>query len=1043
MSHHFLKLSLVVLTLVLTVFICLPNQVGAIFTAGAPVTPAPPPDLSHVGSLKSIPVPGPSPAELDNFIADKNKAIALGKALFWDMQIGSDGIQACATCHFHAGADNRRKNQLSPGLNAGDSTFQLGGPNYVLQPSDFPFRKLADVDDRHSTVISDTNDVTSSQGMFSTQFLDINPGQAEDWGNLSPDSIFNLSGVNIRRVEPRNTPTTINAVFNFRNFWDGRAQNEFNGVNPFGQRDVNAKVLKSVSGNLQAVSISLQDSSLASQAVGPPLSDFEMSHAGRDFHKLGKKMLLLKPLAKQQVAVDDSSLAAFRDASGYGLNMSYEALIKMAFKSMWWDGTQIVTREKSTAPYKGSSDKLIFKAHPGRALTTDEFTQMEANFSLFFGLAIQMYEATLVADDSPFDQYMDGNAGALTAQQIRGLDLFTGKAKCVACHSGPELTNASVRNVRNELIERMIMGDNNVAVYDNGFYNIGVRPTKEDIGLGGTDPFGNPLSFSGFFQSRNIPFPIAANVDDNIPAAPLSPTERIAVNGAFKTPGLRNVELTAPYFHNGGQATLMQVVEFYNRGGDFADQNRRDLDPDIQPLGLTQSEKEDLVAFLLALTDDRVRTDKKPFDHPSLFVPEMQMKNYHDASSRQGSDAFRLLAMVGQNGYSQATPSFLNQPSGNFLEQAPCGAVTISPATLPSQLLFGTPYSQAFTGLGTGTVTLRAEGDLPPGLTFDGTTLAGTPNQTGVFSFRLIGTDTNGCSTVCDFKIAVVPNAPAVSDQKAGSMLVFPYYTSNSQTKADTRITISNVGTETTIVHLFLMEKSCTQADQFVCLTPNASLALKMSELDPEMTGWVLAVAVNNYGVPVQQNNLIGNAFVSDGQYVDNYGAEAFRKHSRFTPITYGTSGDTAKLALNDVDYDAAPSQYSIEIQSPVDAVGQRIVSVGLNGSVIDGLSGAGQVGIGQIYNGNEKPFGSFSAFLTGKCFALATIDTKTPRVPLGMDKVVPAGQVGTVKFNTGGAVGLIMTPRGNAWSGIRTLHTTATTNTSIVIPVFIPTCNY
>ena len=93
------------------------------------------------------------------------------------------------------------------------------------------------------------------------------------------------------------------------------------------------------------------------------------------------------------------------------------------------------------------------------------------------------------------------------------------------------------------------------------------------------------------------------------------------MNGAFKTPGLRNVELTGPYFHNGGKATLMQVVDHYNRGGDFGKDNQENLDVDIQPLGLNETEKTNLVKFLLSLTDDRVKMEKAPFDHPSLCMP--------------------------------------------------------------------------------------------------------------------------------------------------------------------------------------------------------------------------------------------------------------------------------------------------------------------------------------------------------------------------------------------------------------------------------------
>ena len=133
--------------------------------------------------------------------------------------------------------------------------------------------------------------------------------------------------------------------------------------------------------------------------------------------------------------------------------------------------------------------------------TVDGFTQMEANFSLFFGLAVQAYEATLVSDDTPFDRFAEGNLTAMSASAQRGLNLFlAGGLGCTNCHVGPELTAASVRHARDPLepgvIETMNMADNNLAIYDIGYYNIGLTPTGADPGRGASDPFGNPLAFS-------------------------------------------------------------------------------------------------------------------------------------------------------------------------------------------------------------------------------------------------------------------------------------------------------------------------------------------------------------------------------------------------------------------------------------------------------------------------------------------------------------------------------------------------------------------
>lgn len=593
----------------------------------------------------------PEPSNLSEFVRDRAAAVKLGKALFWDMQVGSDGGQACASCHFAAGADTRSNNQISPGLLGGDTTFNTGGPNSQLQVSDFPFHRLSDPGNRLSTVTSDSNDVVSSQGVPFTTFVDIVPGSAEDLGNILADPVFSIGGTNVRRVEPRNTPTVINAVFNFDNFWDGRARNVFNGVNPFGDIDQDAFVLRAVNPTQipEEVRVALDNSSLASQAVGPPLSPFEMSFDGRTFPKLGKKMLSLTPLGKQLVHPEDSVLASLSRSPDNGLSTSYEEMIQAAFQPQWWDSEFIITEDAN-----GNltfTDPAVLQPS-GRALTTDEFTLMDRNFSLFFGLAVQMYESTLISDDSPFDRMMQGDRDALTEEQRRGLGVFEGQGNCIECHSGPEFTDASVRHVSNEILEQMNMGDGECAIYDNGMYNIGVRPTGEDLGRGGTDPFGNPLSHTRRAQ-------LGLFVDNSKEGVPEIDPERechnrAAVDGAFKVSGLRNVELTAPYFHNGGQLTLRQVVEFYNRGGDFFEQNIDNVDVDIEELDLDEEDINQLVAFLKSLTDERVRFEQAPFDHPQLFVP-----NGHPVTSGpKAQDALLEIPAVGRNG-GAPIPSFL------------------------------------------------------------------------------------------------------------------------------------------------------------------------------------------------------------------------------------------------------------------------------------------------------------------------------------------------------------------------------------------------
>ena len=638
-----------------------------------------------LASLKTVSVPEPS--NLGEFVKDKSAAILLGKSLFWDLQVGSNGNQSCASCHFHAGVDTRIKNQISPGLlrvaaNGApnpDTIFNLGGaPNNVLKIGDYPFHKLANPNDRSSQVLSDTNDVAGSQGVNLTQFLDIVPGSAIDKVVVKPDPVFNVQGINVSQVTERNTPSTINAVFNFRNFWDGRAQNEFNGVNPFGSRDKDAFLLKAPTKQsaLQKVKISLKNSSLASQAVGPPLSSVEESATGRTFpdigqkfdrlkikklpRETGKKLRVLPPLNRQLVHPEDSVLGVFSNSPRTGLKQkTYETLVQDAFQPQWWDSKQIIK--------VGADGTRSFK-QPQGALATDEFTLMDYNFSLFMGLAIQLYESTLVSNNAPFDQYMEGNSNALTVQQKKGKDLFEGRAKCINCHGGAEFTNASVKNVQNERLERMTMGNGGEAVYDNGFYNIGVRPTLEDLGVGGKDPFGNPLSESRL-AAKGL-FPSLLNATPNIS---VGANERIAADGAFKTPGLRNIELTAPYFHNGGQLTLRQVVDFYNRGGDFHENNIDNLDADIQDLGLSEEDKTSLVAFMVSLTDDRVRYQRAPFDHPQLFVTNGHLGDQNAVTNDgtgQATTTTLELAAVGRNG---------SAPLPNFLGVSPTTATVTSP----------------------------------------------------------------------------------------------------------------------------------------------------------------------------------------------------------------------------------------------------------------------------------------------------------------------------------------------------------------------------
>ncbi len=667
-------------------------------------------------SLKNEPRPEP-PDLMTKYVYDKQALIALGKALFWDMQVGSDGVQACASCHFHAGADNRSKNQLNPGTNraqantalTGDTTFSKGkGPNYQLTAADYPFHRLSDPLNRNSTVKNppDVTDVASSQGIALRTFVSNTPG-CNEFLSYSADNVFHVGGINTRRVEPRHTPTVINAVFNHRNFWDGRAQDIFNGVNHRGAFDPAAHLYQSPPDFSRpvAVQVRIEQSSLASQAVAPPLSNTEMSAVDRSFLKIGKRLVGCKPLAKQLVHPDDSVLGAFSlyntlDRFGNptpGLNKAnYFQMIREAFRAEWWFSNFLIQVNSD------GSETVVDAGVAG----PNVYTLIEYNFSLFFGLAIQAYEATLVSDDTPFDRYHSCGAtdtacqqAALTGSQMAGMDLFfSNRTRCGNCHRGSALTDASVSQTRSLGLTRLrsletytkdrkgnlVVKQRQLQLIDTGFNNLGVRPTLEDLGVGSKFDAGVSASADLSIARR------CTTGNCGLSADPCFPAPVLAVDGSFKIPGLRNVELTAPYFHNGGTLNLSDALDFYLRGADFnpvdewnaqrstsykvfplvtlAGKNfditadGRTAFPGCQaaaPLNdtpITSTEKVQLLAFLLGLTDERVRNRKAPFDHPELFVPHGHPGNTTSVTSDGFGYATENLVRIPETGRNGGTP---------------------------------------------------------------------------------------------------------------------------------------------------------------------------------------------------------------------------------------------------------------------------------------------------------------------------------------------------------------------------------------------------
>jgi cytochrome c peroxidase len=189
-------------------------------------------------------------------------------------------------------------------------------------------------------------------------------------------------------------------------------------------------------------------------------------------------------------------------------------------------------------------------------------------------MAIATYERALFSNQAPVDQFVQGQPPPLTQQELQGLQIFNEVGRCRVCHVGPRFTNDT-------------------------FQYIGVRPQADDLGR----------------------FGVTNNPGDR---------------GRMKVPSLRNVEMRAPYFHNGEMATLEDVVDFYDRGGDFDAPNKN---PAIAPIGLSPTEKAALVAFLRRpLTDPRIPAAAAPFDRPALYSESSRVATHYGTGTSGSGD---------------------------------------------------------------------------------------------------------------------------------------------------------------------------------------------------------------------------------------------------------------------------------------------------------------------------------------------------------------------------------------------------------------------
>lgn len=216
-----------------------------------------------------------------------------------------------------------------------------------------------------------------------------------------------------------------------------------------------------------------------------------------------------------------------------------------------WDGRKKSLEDQALGPLQSADEMNTdfnvalarLRSIPQYAAMFDKAYPGEGISKDTIAKAIAAFERTLISNESAFDRWLAGDRKAITMSQWRGFKVFAdpSKGNCAVCHSGANFT-------------------------DNSYHNIGLAQGREaDIGR---------------FKIHNV----------------------ASMKGAFKTPTLRDIELTAPYFHNGSAATLNQVVGHYARGGD----DRSNLSPFMKPLKLNDREKADLVAFMKALTGKRI-----------------------------------------------------------------------------------------------------------------------------------------------------------------------------------------------------------------------------------------------------------------------------------------------------------------------------------------------------------------------------------------------------------------------------------------------------
>ncbi len=291
---------------------------------------------------------------------------------------------------------------------------------------------------------------------------------------------------------------------------------------------------------------------------------------------------------------------------------------------------------------------------------------------------------------------------------------------------------------------------------------------------------------------------------------------------------------------------------------------------------------------------------------------------------------------------------------------------------------------------------------------------------------------------------SLVPVASEAGDQKAGSVLIFNLYTSSAATaNQNTQINITNVSfTDNAYVHLFFVDGStCSVADQYLTLTPNQTTTFYTSDFDPGTTGYIIGVATNTSGCPINFNNLIGDAYITfESGHSANLGAYAVTAISGGLQNCEPTMA-TSTLTFDGVSYNRLPRAVAVDnINSRASGNNTMLVLNRLGGNLLSSADKLSAI-FGLLYD-DQTTSQSFT-ISGGTCQLVGTLSNSFPRTSPRFDSVVAAGRTGWMKLwhqddlAISGAV-INYQPNGNSRLGGHNLHVlTLASSVTMTIPVF------